>query len=126
MGVKSAKYGTASWTAPSGGQAAVIADVRNIEVTESAGAQEYGSSSTNGKTGREAGREDKTVTFDMYFEALADIPFSKGDKGTLTVTSDGSTELYNEASLITELGKAVPIEEGGLLSCSVSVGQQAG
>ena len=122
MSVISAKSGTATWT-PTGGSATVVPDARNLKVTDVANLQEYGSSGTQGGTGRKPGRSDHNGSFECYVSDYADLPFAKGDKGTLLLKSDGSSELFNGIARIGDIDWDVDIEGGGLVVATVNFGE---
>lgn len=116
MAVQSAKNGSASWNGTA------IDHVTNITLNEVAEEQTYASSSTAGLRSRTVGHIERTGSFTVL--DVADIPFSVGDTGTLTLKRDGSSNIFNLGATITAITPSVPIGDGGNVSAEVTFGQK--
>lgn len=112
MAAKSAKSGTITW------DAGALANVHDIQVSDTSETQVYASSSTSGAKSRVAGLDDVTGSFKLY----EDPGFSKGDSGTLVVTTDGTEELFNATAIIEDIQVSAPVGSGGLVEWSVTWG----
>lgn len=110
---KSAKFGRGTWNG------VAIDDVANIRVASNAGIKTYGSSKTNGQTGRVAGLQDKTGSFDMHAD---EAPFDEGDVGTLILKSDANVELFSGTAIIEDISINANINTGDIISLTVSFG----
>ncbi len=117
MTVQSAKAGLAKW------DSAAIADVRNIEVTESSDVKVYGSSSTACLKKRVAGMKDKTFSFEVYAADPAELTFGEGDTGYLDLESATGDSLFSASAVIDEISWSAAVEEGDLVVATVTGGQ---
>lgn len=111
---KSAKNGTAIW------EGTKIEHVTTLSVNDSAGPQEYATSSTGGKAVELAGIEKVDISFTV---ADDDPVFSKGDIGTLVLKSDAGTTLFDGRVLIRNTSTTVNVGAGAVIETAVACGR---
>jgi hypothetical protein len=93
-----------------------VADTTKVSVNRDVESKEYASSTTAGVKRRLGGVTDAKGSF----EVLQDVPpFDENDIGTLVVTSDGATELFNGEALIKSIKTDVDWEKNEIIKSMV-------